>query len=164
MKMVFFRHGKEFELFNKNRDDIAERILFTVFILLFTLVIYSQVSLIRPESASLAVAHDSFEGTPLGIEEYLYSSGCIELRLMSGEQDPELVVLVNGEKAAVFEGKDVKLEVVAGDIVEIDGSNTFESEVALCAVSENLERNNIGEIFATKGNIKRVIQVKIKGE
>lgn len=158
MKMLYFNYKNK--TVKKESKDMIERILFTVFIALLTLVILSQVSFLRTNTLNPAVAKDAFEGTPLGAEEYLYVSGTIELRLMSGEKAPQLAVLVNGQKAAVFDNRDIKLEVAEGDIVELDGSESNECEVAVCAISNDLQKDIIGKVFNVNGKVERIMTVK----
>lgn len=156
MKIMYFGCKKE----KRESRDVVERLLFTAFIGLLTVAVLSQISYIRPDTLKLPAAEDAFVGAPLGAEEYLYVSGTVELRLMNADSNPELAVLVNGDKAAQFDGKDVKLEVSEGDIIEIDGSNANEAEVAVCAVSDKLQKDLLGQVLTVKNNVQKVMTVK----
>lgn len=156
MKIIYFGRKKE----KRESTDVIERMLFTVFIGLLTITVFSQISYFRPNALKLPVAEDAFVGAPLGAEEYLYISGTVELRLMNADSNPDLIVLVNGDKAAQFDSKDVKLEVSEGDIIEIDGSNVNEAEVAVCAVSDKLQKDILGQVFTLKNNVQKVMTVK----
>ena len=62
-------------------------------------------------------------GTALGKTVYLYEYGYITLRLGKDEPIPELYMIRNGVKAADFSSTVVQLEVLRGDIIEIDAVN-----------------------------------------
>lgn len=156
MKIMYFGSRTE----RSRKSDITERILFTAFLGLLTVVIFSQISYFRPNTLSFTAAKDAFVGAPLGAEEYLYVSGTIELRLMNAGSNPDLVVLVNGDKATQFDSRDVKINVSEGDVIELDGSNANEAEVAVCAISDKLQNDMIGQIFTVNNNVQKVMGVK----
>ncbi|MCX8132148.1 MAG: hypothetical protein N3I35_18895 [Clostridia bacterium] len=139
-----------------------ERFMFFTFIIAFTLLVIVQTALISPSVRTFVNGNDEFEGTPLGVEEYLYEEGEIGLKLLSGSPDGRLKVLINGDEAAVFNNSVISLPVKDGDIVEIDGSGIQdEAEVIIITKSENIDSECANKRVRIKSGVKKLTQVKI---
>jgi hypothetical protein len=145
--------GKNFtksHVIRKHRD--IEHILYASFFVVFLALIITQAAIFIPSIKLAVMEKDSMMGVPIGKEEYLYKEGNLELTLVDFENYPALKVLVNGDEKASFQGKTVSLEVLDGDVVELDGSGTNASTgVSASSVSENMDKNSLGKHLSQAG-------------
>lgn len=140
-----------------------ERMLFFLFITTFSLLVIVQAALTNPSVRTFLTSENELEGAPMEVEEFLYSEGTVSLKLMDKEADPDMRVLVNGETVAVFNTNIVEVDVKDGDVVEVDGSSSFnEVEVEIVDKSANVATECVGETVNIKSNIKKVTEIKVK--
>lgn len=164
MKVILFNYKDRRKTGKFNKSVNFERFLFKSFIAVFVLLLAAQAALLNPAVRSAITIHDGVEGTPLGAEEYLYNEGNMKIELLDGDSNPDLKVLVNGEEKACFEAKSVQLDVIEGDVIEVDGSAVTGSiRVAVSSVSTNMDGEYVGKTFKLNGNVQRIIKVKMNG-
>jgi hypothetical protein len=124
-----------------------------------------QAALLNPAVRSLITLQESIEGAPLGAEEYLYNSGTIEMELLDEDSIPALKILINGEEKACFDTKNIQLDVIDGDVIEIDGSAVSDNvKIAISSVSTNINKEYVGKIFQIDGNVQNIVKVKINAQ
>lgn len=86
--------------------------------------------------------------------------GTIDVVLTDYAALPEVKVLVNGETAAVFKGRRVRLRVVPGDVVEVDATSyTKPVRFRIEKISQNLEFPRAGMEYTAKQSIVMVGRV-----
>jgi hypothetical protein len=161
LKVLFFKFGKKqnSERASKNLN-FFEKLLFTAFIVCFIALIAVQITLSSPALRPLVSVDGRYEGNPLKTEEYLYDVGEVTIKLVKPEPENNIGILLNGEEAAVFSGNEVTLEVLDGDVIEIDASAAkSEIEVRITNVSDNLSRKYIGKSLTVKGSVKILSQI-----
>ncbi|RCX19965.1 hypothetical protein DFR58_10234 [Anaerobacterium chartisolvens] len=154
-----WREGK----YTENRKLSFERIIFLTFILAFTFLIVVQTILISPVARTFISGRSEPEGIPLGREEYLYDEGEIGVKLLNGNADGKVKILVNGDEAGVFTGGIVTLKVRDGDVVEVDGSGTGdEVEAVIVTRSGNIDNDCANKRVRVKYGVKKLTQIKIQ--
>ena len=140
-----------------------ERVIFFAFIAAFTLLVVVQAALISPSVKTFVNESEEFDGTPLGIEEYLYQEGEIRLKLLKGDPDGSVKILLNGDEAAVFNSQTQNLTVKDGDIVEIDGSEAENDvEVAIVGRSDNIVNDSVNKMIRVKSEVKPLAQIRME--
>lgn len=162
MRFLVMRAG----LKGKNKARInrvsVERFLFLAFIVTFIILIAAQAALMNPSIRTFLTSDNEFEGTPLGVEEFLYNEGEIGLELLNAEKDPDLKVLVNGDVVDVFDTKDLSISVKEGDVVEIDGTGvSSDAEVSVVSKSNNISSECIGKSVKVQSNVKKIVKIKM---
>jgi len=76
---------------------------------------------------------------------------------------PKAAVLVNGEKKEAFDGSEVQLKLMAGDVVEIDASAySFPVEFKVKSVSDNLAFPAAGEKYVCSHDVVMIGKVVVK--
>jgi hypothetical protein len=162
MKVLIFNYKDKRRDKKSNRPVNFERFLFKAFLIVFVLLLGVQAALLNPAIKSSITKQESIEGAPLGVEEYLYNFGTIEMELLDEDSIPALKILVNGEEKACFDTKNIRLDVIEGDIIEIDGSAVNDNvKVAISSVSTNINKEYVGKIFQIDGNVQNIVKVKI---
>lgn len=163
MKLLLYRINTKTKSSKRKLRINFERVLFISFIVTFVIMVFVQAALTSPSiRASLSIS-DELEGTPLAMEEYLYSKGEIVLQLINSKKNESLKILVNGEEVGSFLQKNVKIKVKNGDVIEIDGSSVNEDmEIAIISKSDNIITECIGKRILVNSNIKKIVKVKIE--
>jgi hypothetical protein len=152
LKVIFFKSG--------NSKVSFEKILFSLFILSFLLLVTAQITLSSPNLRSLVAVDSRYEGTPLKTEEFLYNQGEVIIELVKPKTDSSIKILLNGEVVSDFYDLQVTLDVLDGDVIEIDASNVKnEVEVRIADVSNNINRKYIGKSVSVKASIKILSQI-----
>ncbi|MBC7076020.1 MAG: hypothetical protein H5T98_08140 [Syntrophomonadaceae bacterium] len=76
---------------------------------------------------------------------------------------PKAVVLVNGEKRGSFAEEELVLELMAGDVVEIDSTYyNFPVSFTVKKVSDNLAYPNKGQVFTANQSIVTIGKIIVK--
>lgn len=163
MRFIFYHFNGD----KKNKKNAArfniERFLFLAFIVTFIIMLAAQAALTNPSIRTFLTAESEFEGTPLGVEEFLYHEGEIGLELISADKNPNLKILVNGDDIEVFTAKVMIIPVKDGDVVEIDGSGIKgNAEVAVISKSDNVLEECIGKRVKVQSNVKRIAKVQVQ--
>ncbi len=154
-----WREGK----YTENRKLSFERVIFLTFILAFTFLIVVQTILISPVARTFISGKGELEGIPLGREEYLYDEGEIGVKLLNGNTDGKVKILVNGDEAGVFTSSIVTLKVRHGDVVEVDGSDIGdEVEAVIVTRSDNIDNDCANKRVRVKYGVKKLTQIKIQ--
>lgn len=104
-----------------------EKLLYGLTILSLVLLFFFQSIQFVPAFNKMIIKQQSREGTPIAKEEFLYKKGEITLCLADLKSSPQLKVLVNGEEKGFFSNNELTLELVDGDIVEVDASEVSEN-------------------------------------
>ncbi|MFZ5989775.1 MAG: hypothetical protein ACOYWZ_21990 [Bacillota bacterium] len=165
MKVLIFKAGKKEKKHvrkEKNPRFGFERVLFFSFVCIFLTLIAVQTAMMNPSVRTFLVDDSGLEGSPLSLEEYLYSEGEISLALCEGDYNEDLKVLVNGDEVAVFSDNVVNLMVKDGDVIEVDGSLAGEAEVEIISASENIANENIGKIVKVNSDVKELTKITIE--
>jgi len=76
---------------------------------------------------------------------------------------PKSIILVNGEEKASFTNKEINLELMAGDIVEIDSRYyNFPIEYKIEDISDNVAYPEEGKVFTADKSIVMIGKVIVK--
>lgn len=76
---------------------------------------------------------------------------------------PKSVILVNGKERAYFEDRQVRLEVMAGDTIEIDSTSyDFPINYRITSVSENLSFPEKDNVYTANHSIVMIGKVIVK--
>gem|GEM_PF-3018647 len=162
MKFLIYKVNNRKNKKNEGKKFSFDRLLFTSFIITFTLLIIVQSLFAAPFTYSIITNGNTLEGTPLGDEEVLYEEGEIVFRQYRGQANGQLKILVNGDLAAEFANETIKLNVKEGDIIEIDSSDvTHVTEVGVASKSENISSECMGRIILKNPGVKKLMQVKM---
>ena len=165
MKVILFNYKDKRKDKKYNKPVNFERFLFKSFLVVFVLLLGVQAALLNPDIRSSITMQESIEGQPLGAEEYLYNAGTIEIELLEENSIPALKILVNGEEKACFDVKNVLVDVIEGDVIEIDGSGVSDKvNIAISSVSTNIDKEYIGKTFQINGNVQNIFKVKINAD
>ena len=139
-----------------------EKILHISFFIVFFVMILVQTAIFMPSFNSAMIMRDSYNGVPIGEKEYLYKEGAIELTLIDFKNYPVLKVLVNGEERALFVGDKVYIEVIDGDVVELDGSETNNNTtIAVSSISKNVDENYLGKTFIVGREVLKLFKIRL---
>lgn len=140
-----------------------ERLLFASFVVAFAALVVIQGMLMNPSVRTFLTADSAFEGSPLGVEEFLYDQGELGLRL-SGVEDGQLVkIMVNGEVVGNFAEKEQVLQVTNGDIIEIDGSEVATPvNVEIISASSNVLTQCLNQEFSVHSNVTKLLEVELE--
>lgn len=137
-----------------------EKILSTAFILLFICLLASQTLLFIPKLRNIILSDENREGTPVAREEFLYKSGTIVLRLIGLDNCTSLKVLVNGEEKGQFAGNSFLLDLVKGDLVEIDASQMVESiELEITSIHGIIPADYLGKRYHIDQKVQKLFTV-----
>jgi hypothetical protein len=165
MKLLLFKVKKERRQFaaGRNKSFPVERVLFSLFILTFFIMVIAQTVLVTPSLRTFFSADEQNEGTPLELEEFLYKEGKIELELIGTDSNNDLKVLVNGDEVAAFADKNLFIPVRDGDVVEIDGSALQQQEeVRIISKSENISTSCVGKSIRIENGIRKLVKVRVE--
>lgn len=144
--------------------NLFERVLIISFITVFAIMLIAQAALANPNLWPSIAIGAQFEGKPLGIEEFLYDEAKIVIELLNNQSNPLLKVMVNGDEIAVFDRKTIEINVKAGDVIEIDGSEIQDkAEVKLMSESGNISEECLYKrIVLSPENTRELIRIKMK--
>ncbi len=162
MKVLYFGYSDRNKKHRIHRPLTLERFLFNAFLAVFVILLGVQAALLNPAFRSAMTVEQGLEGTPLGAEEYLYNEGSMEIRLEDAESNPAVRILVNGKERAVFESYSVIINVIEGDVVEIDASEAAGSiGVRVSAMSGNLDQECLGRSYLVEGGVLKLMKVRV---
>lgn len=165
MRLLLFRVKKDGSRFagRKNAAFPVERVLFSLFILTFFIMVIAQTVLVTPSLRTFFSVDDQNEGTPLGLEEFLYKEGELGLELVGMDSNTELKILVNGNEVAVFTEKILYIPVRDGDVVEIDGNALQQQEeVRILSKSDNITTSCVGKSVRLEKGIRKLVKVRVE--
>ncbi len=149
----------------KKTTDIGsriERLLFAAFAAAFAALLIIQSARYIPLMRSEFFTRDIAEGTPMGTEEYLYTEGMLEFRLMEAESCPSLKVLVNGEERGSFTGKTFQADVIDGDVLEIDGTDVpWPVNLSISSMSSSMDAGYLGKTYQVNTNVLKIMKIRI---
>jgi hypothetical protein len=150
---------------NNSRKSVKanfERVLFLSFIIMFTILVITQTALMSPSIKTFIPLNSGYEGTQLGVEEFLYKRGEISLELQNVDSDDKLKVLINGEVIGAFFNKTLELNVKEGDVIELDGSevNTID-EVKIISISANINPYILNKKLRISSGVERLTDIQI---
>lgn len=166
MKLLVFRVNTK----QNNRKQLnkinMEKVLITIFFISFSALVIVQGILLDPSVRASLIVEEVLGGTPLGTEETLYNEGIIVLgvngKLPDDSSGESILVLINGESAARFTEKKMKLQVIDGDVIEIDGSNYSQRvEVVIQSCSDNISSEYLGKAASVFSNVKKLAKIRI---
>lgn len=163
MKLIFCRINNRKKNIKSNRAIYFERVLYMSFIITFAVLIIAQAVLVNDDVRTTLSISNQYEGSPLGIEEFLYEEGNVVLQLVDEESNTNLKILVNGDEIQSFDTKNIEIKVKNGDVIEIDGSETeIECEVEIVSSSDNIILEYESRRIYIKSDVKRIAKVKTK--
>jgi hypothetical protein len=155
LKIVFFKSGRK-----RGNSNFFEKFLFTAFLISFLLLVAVQITLSSPALRPFVSVDGRYEGVPMKTEEYLYDAGEVTLELVKPKSETNIGILLNGELAAGFSEPQITLEVLDGDVIEIDASNAKgEVEVRISGVSSNISKKYVGKSLVVRNSIKILSQI-----
>ncbi len=103
----------------------------------------------EPQPEEIAQAHSPYAVLVLSLEEFASL--------------PKASILVNGEEYKAFEGKQLELKLLAGDVVEIDASAySFPVRFKVEKVSDNLAFPMRDEIYVCNHDVVMIGKVVVK--
>lgn len=139
-----------------------ERILYTSFFIVFFVLILTQTAMFIPSLNSAMIEKDTQNGVPISEEEYLYKKGTLVLTLLDFENYQALKVLVNGEERAAFFKNTLNINVIDGDVVELDGSETnANTTVAVSSISKNIDEEYLGKTFIIGREVLKIFKIRL---
>lgn len=163
MKFVVFRYGGKKGKKRALKSINFEKLLMLSFASVFGLMVIVQILLATPSVRTMFVEDIEFEGSPVSAEEYLYKEGEVVLELYGRESDQDIKVLLNGDEAADFSNKLVKLSVREGDVIEIDGTDSvYASEIGVSWCSDNITDDCTGRKVNVFSNVKNLLRIKME--
>lgn len=128
----------------------VDKMLKTISLFLFAIVLISQIGLKIPFIRGFFTDIEVFEGTAVG--EDAVREGVVTLTLLSGKPKNELEILVNGEKVDVFDQTEKKLELLSTSVIEIKALKNEKYIVKISDMTDNLYLATAsGEIPIIKG-------------
>lgn len=166
MKLLIYRVNTKENKRTINKKPNIEKILISLFIFSFSALILVQAILLDPSVRANLIIEEVLGGTPLGAEETLYNQGIIVLEVMGSLPDTNngmsLKVLINGEPAASFKEESLQLQIIDGDVIEIDGSDyKQELGVVIRSGSENINSEYLGKSVTVFSNVKKLAKIRI---
>lgn len=164
MKVLVYRvNTKRKE--KKKLNIHMEKILFFSFLISFTLLVIVQTALMSPSVRTFIITNNSYEGTVLGQEEFLYQKGDITLGLQNELSNENLKVLVNGEQIGSFVNKTLDFTVKDGDVIELDGNGLIEeASVTVFSKSENIISVDLNKTIKISSGVKPLTIIHIQTE
>jgi len=163
MKLLMFRVNAHKKNAYARRKINFERLLFFLFIISFAAMILVQAMLLNPSLRASLTFEEELEGTPLGVEEFLYNEGFIVLQIEGSVPGEDIKVLVNGEEYGSFKGGKLKVTVIDGDVIEIDGSSVQgEFDVVIESLSENISDELLGTRVTVFSNVKKLARIRVR--
>ena len=139
-----------------------ERIIHAAFLVVLLALIMIQAVIFFPSIKSAVIEKDTMIGVPIGKEEFLFKEGSMVLTLLDFENYPSLKVLVNGEEKASFLEKAVNINVLDGDVVELDGSETnANSGITVSSISPNMDKKYLGKTFIVGREVLKIFKVRL---
>ena len=133
---------KKFGSHENKDDDKYEKPILALIAFSIILLVSVQSVILNNGSVLFINTGQNNQGTALEKTVYLYEYGFITLELQNEEPIPELCILKNGEKAGDFSSLIVRLEVVRGDIIEIDSTNVRDKvSVRVANIDKKFSRN-----------------------
>lgn len=161
MKVLYFNYRDRSKTGRQRKPVNPERLLFNSFLAVFVILLGVQAALLNPSFRAVLTMDENLQGSPLGTEEFLYNEGSIEISLVNLESNSDVRVLVNGEERAVFDSSSITVNVVEGDVVEIDASEATGSvEVKISAISANFDRECLGRAYRAEGRVLKLLKVR----
>ncbi len=140
-----------------------EKLLMLSFAAVFGLLVIVQILLATPSVRPMIAEDTEFEGSPVSNEEFLYKEGEVVLELTGSESDQNIKVIKNGDEAADFSNKLVKLTVREGDVIEIDGTaSIYASEVSVSWCSDNIRDDSVGKKVKVFSDVKNLLRIKME--
>lgn len=123
-----------------------DRILFVIFAVTFSTLLISQTAFLFPSIRLAFVNQNLIEGSIMADEEYLYSKGAIELKLLYLGSCPDLRILLNGEDIGNFTENIVRLDVIDGDVIEIDSSEAIgDTSITITPITNNISSEEVAK-------------------
>lgn len=140
-----------------------ERTIFLLFFISFAALLLVQAVMLHPSVRASLIVQEVLEGTPLGSEEALYNEGTVVLKLKGSSPNKDIKVLINGKEAAEFTESKLQLQIIDGDVIEIDGSAfRREIDVTIHSCSDNISPEYLGKTVTVFSNIKKLARVRIR--
>jgi hypothetical protein len=106
---------------------MLEKYLKYIAVILFTLVVLTQIVLMNSDTRHLLQPSNESEGIPLEKNTYAYERGKLCLELIDGKPDEKIKIIINGEIYVSFTAKTIEFDVSENDIIEIDSSKVDET-------------------------------------
>jgi len=163
MKILLFRVNAHRKNAYARKKINVERLLFFLFIISFAALVLVQAMLLNPTLRASLTFEEELEGTPLGVEEFLYNEGFIVLQLEGSIPGENIMILKNGEVYGNFKGDRLKVPVIDGDVIEIDGSGVQgEFDVVIESLSENISDEFLGKRVTVSSNVKKLARIQVR--
>jgi hypothetical protein len=146
---------------HENKNDKYEKLILALVAFSIILLVSVQCVILNNGGVIFINTGQNNHGTALGKTVYLYEYGYITLELGKDEPIPELYILKNGVKAADFSSTVVQLEVLRGDIIEIDAVNVpYKVTVRVTQVDKMFSQECRNVSVGLFGEVKTLLKVK----
>lgn len=146
---------------DKYLDDRYEKPVLLLIASIIVILVFVQIIILNNSSGLFNQADLEYQGAALGKTEYLYGYGFITIELKGAEPKSEVIVLKNGTEIADFSNRIVKLEVMHGDIIEIDASEAKDREVVkVISVSKGISDECRHASVSLYKEVKTLLKVK----
>ncbi len=163
MKIITYIVDLDKENRKKKKRINVEKLLLSISLTLFCMLILVQFALTNSYIRSYLFTFDDLEGVSLGVEEVFYKEGEIHLLYDGNKNTKAPIILVNGEEKEQFHDGSVVLNVIEGDIIEIDGCNYLGNGfVEVTYKSNNIIGDLQGKKFKVPYNVMKIIKIKIE--
>jgi hypothetical protein len=139
----------------KKKRAVFEKTLYISLFITLGVLLAVQVFQLSSQFQPLYAWSDKSEGEPLGAEEYLFEKVYLRVSLKNGEVNENIKILVNGDVVSNFSKNSVNLELLAGDIIELDTSESASTNADLTIhISEGYSLQKSGQTTDKAKNVK----------
>ncbi|MGV8145005.1 MAG: hypothetical protein ACLKAK_02270 [Alkaliphilus sp.] len=131
-----------------------EKIIFSAVLLLFFLLILSNVKTIYVQQITVDITHSNIDYT---------EKGTLSIRIQGEKLYPDLEIILNGEVYKCFENNaSIAIEVKNYDVIQINGS-MYEEEIIIESfdISNNIKVNKLHMSIKINSNTKTLAIIRI---
>jgi hypothetical protein len=139
-----------------------EKILFLILLINIGILIMIQIAHTVPQSENILISGDNTDGAILGKVEYLFKKGYMVLKVDDMTDTEKLKILINGDETAFFDSSTIKIDIMNGDVVEIDNNlKDKKIKVSVIMKSNNVLNDCLNTSMLIKHGINRLLKVRL---
>jgi len=143
--------------------DRVNSLISRAIVLLFAVLIISQVVLMNRTLRTFVSRTDRLEGKSIAESQLFIKKGEIEISTENLSTLRPLVFYINGEIVGTPEGKYIRLKVKDNDVLEVSaGSYSGTAILKVTSVSDNMTVPEAGKLIYVNNNLVLVDRVRLK--